>query len=139
MGRYINRTLGSLLSLIIADLVMQDLETKAIAMLGFQLPFYFRYVNDDHDGNSVWYDFILTIFNSFPRLQFILEIDGDNNINFLDVTIINNNSCLELDWYYKLTFSERYLNHLSISHKEGVIMSMLDRVMLLSDSIYNTY
>jgi len=46
MGRYINRTLGSLLSLIIADLVMQDLETKAIAMLGFQLPFYFRYVND---------------------------------------------------------------------------------------------
>jgi len=38
--------MGSPLPPIIVDLVMQDLETKTIAMLGFQLPFYFRYVDD---------------------------------------------------------------------------------------------
>jgi len=81
-------------------------------------------------------DFILTTFNSFhPRLQFTLKV-GSNSINFLDVTIINNNNCLELDWNHKPTFSERYLNYLSshpISHKKGIIMGMLDRAILLSD------
>ena len=51
---------------------MQDLETKAIARLGFQLPFYFRYVDDIVMAvPSDMIDFILTTFNSFhPRLQF---------------------------------------------------------------------
>ena len=79
-------------------------------------------------------NFILITFNSFhPRLQ--LEMGG-NSINFLDVTIINNNNYLELDWYRKPTFSIRYLNYLSshpISHKKGIIMDMLDRAMLFSD------
>ena len=77
---------------------MQDSEIKAIAMLGFQLLFYFRYVDDIVMViPSDMIDFILTIFNLFhPRLQFVLEIGG-NNINFLDVIIINNNHCLELD------------------------------------------
>ena len=34
------------LSPIIADLIIQDLKTKAITMLRFQLSFYFRYVDD---------------------------------------------------------------------------------------------
>ncbi|KYN41655.1 hypothetical protein ALC56_03916, partial [Trachymyrmex septentrionalis] len=57
-------------------------------------------------------------------------------INFLNVTIINNSNYLQLDWYYKPTFSGRYLNYLSshpIFHKKGVIMSILDRAMLLSN------
>ena len=73
--------------------------------------------------------------NYLMRLQFILEMEG-NSINFLDVTIINNNNYLVLDWYHKPTFSERYLNYLSshpVSHKKGVIMDMLDGAMLLSD------
>ncbi|KYN15805.1 hypothetical protein ALC57_11960 [Trachymyrmex cornetzi] len=78
----------------------------------------------------------LTTFNSLhPRLQFTLEIGG-NSINFLDLTIINNNGMIELDWYHKPTFSGRYLNYFSAhptSQKKGIIMGMLDRVMLLSD------
>ena len=81
-------------------------------------------------------EFILTTFSSFhPRLQFTLKIGG-NSINFLDVTIINNNNCLELDWNHKPIFSERYLNYLSshpISRKKDVIMDILNRTMLLSD------
>jgi len=54
------------LSLTIANLVMQDLETKAIAMLGFQLSFYFRY-RDDIVMSTVPSDMIDTLqyFDNF--------------------------------------------------------------------------
>jgi len=66
-------------------------------------------------------DSVLTTFNSFhPRIQFTIEIGGDK-LNFLDVTLIRNHDSIEFDWYYKPTFSGRYLNFLShhpISQKE---------------------
>lgn len=40
-----------------------------------------------------------------PRLQFTTEEGSDNKLNFLDVTIINNNVILESHWFYKDTFS----------------------------------
>jgi len=42
----------------------------------------------------------------------MIEI-GDKNLNFLDVTIINNNNFLEFDVYKKPTFSGRVLSFLS--------------------------
>jgi hypothetical protein len=36
----------SSLSPVIADVVMQDLETSALNRIGVHLPFYFRYVDD---------------------------------------------------------------------------------------------
>jgi len=53
----------------------------------------------------------------------------------LDVTIINNEGTVEFDWYKKPTFSGRLLNflfHHPISQKKEVIISMIDRVFLLS-------
>lgn len=38
--------MGSPLSPIIADLVMQDLEEKALNSIGLSLPLYYRYVDD---------------------------------------------------------------------------------------------
>jgi len=62
--------MGSPLSLIIADLVMRDLEEKALGRLGVRVPFYFRYVDNIAMAipSSVC-DTILEAFNSFhPRL-----------------------------------------------------------------------
>jgi hypothetical protein len=129
--------MGSPLSPIIADLVMQDLESRALKKIGVELPFYFRYVDDivmAVPNNLI--EFTLLTFNSFhPRLQFTIEIGGDT-INFLDNTIIKRNNVLEFDWYHKPTFSGRYLNFLSahpLSQKRGTIMEMVDRAFLLSD------
>jgi len=102
--------MGSPLSPIIADLVLQDLETKAIEILPFELPLYFRYVDDillaapfDHLNK------ILEIFNSFHnRIQFTLEIGINNRINFLDVTIILDNQRVLFDKYEKPTNREIY-------------------------------
>jgi len=133
--------MGSPMSPIIADLVMDDLETKALKIFSFQVPFYFRYVDDImlavpfNKSNEV-----LDAFSSFhPRLKFTIEIGG-KNLNFLDVTIINNNNFLEFDVYKKPTFSGRVLNFLSnhpLSQKRGVIMSMVDRTFLLSHPKYH--
>jgi len=38
--------MGSPLSPIIAEIVMRDLEKKALANLSFEIPIYFRYVDD---------------------------------------------------------------------------------------------
>jgi len=94
--------MGSPLSPIISDLVMRDLEERALETLGLSLPFYFRYVDDI--VMAIPSDSINKTLNTFnnlhPRLQFTLEMGGDK-INFLDVTIIKNNKKLEFNWYHK--------------------------------------
>ena len=83
---------------------------------------------------------ILETFNSFhPRLQFMIEIGGEK-INFLDITLIKNDTKINIDWYHKPTFSGRYLNYLSlhpITQKRGTIMGMVDRAFLLSHPQYH--
>ncbi|XP_018364720.1 PREDICTED: uncharacterized protein LOC108762281 [Trachymyrmex cornetzi] len=128
--------MGSPLSPIIADMVMQDLESRVLSTIEFPVLFYYRYVDDivlclpttEVEG-------ILERFNSFhPRLQFTIEVGG-NAINFLDTTIMFRNDGLIFDWYRKPTFSGRFLNYWSqhpISQKKGTILSLIDKVFFLS-------
>ena len=129
--------MGSPLSPIIADITLQDLESRAIGTLSFEPPFYFRYVDDvvlavpSNSSNTV-----LNTFNSLhPRIQFTLEEGADNRLNFLDVTIIIRDKRIEFDWYHKPTFSGRYLNfesHHPLCHKIGTAIGLIDRAFLLS-------
>jgi len=58
-------------------------------------------------------NFVFKKFNSIhPRLQFTIKI-GHNTINFLDTTIIVKNKKILFNWFYKSTFSGKYLNFLS--------------------------
>src|SRR5436190_24071333 len=81
--------MGSPLSPIAADIVLYDLESRALAMLPMHLPFYVRYVDDIAlAAPSSMFKNILCTFNSFhPRLQFTMEEGVDNRLNFLDVSI----------------------------------------------------
>jgi len=133
--------MGSPLSPIIADLVLRDIESRAINVLNVPLPIYFRFVDDillAAPSDSV--NDIVNTFNSFhPRLQFTLEVGGDS-LNFLDVTIVKLNGNLEFDWFHKPTFSGRYLNYNSqhaLSQKRGTIMGMVDRTFILSHPKYH--
>ncbi|KAM0737118.1 hypothetical protein ACS0PU_000211 [Formica fusca] len=129
--------MGSPLSPIIADIVLQDLETRALESLKFTPPFYFRYVDDISLAVPASYlNHTLHTFNSFhPRLQFTVEIGEENKLNFLDITMIVKTSRLIFDWYRKPTFSGRYLHFLSnhpLCQKRGTIIGLIDRVFLLS-------
>jgi len=86
------------------------------------------------------------VLNHFEYINRIIIMLQDTNIllhnrnwgkklNFLDVTIINNNNFIEFNWYHKPTFSGRYLNFLSqhpLSQKRGTVMGTVDRSFFLS-------
>ncbi|XP_072764661.1 uncharacterized protein, partial [Anoplolepis gracilipes] len=129
--------MGSPLSPIIAEITLQDLETRAVAIVPVVLPFYFRYVDDIVLAvPPSTLDTILNIFNSFhPRLQFTIEEGVNNQLNFLDITIILKDGLVEFNWFHKPTFSERYLHFESrhpLSQKRGIIIGLIDRVSRLS-------
>jgi len=92
-------SMGSSLSPIIAEIVLQDLEMKALKLLNIEIPFYHRYVDDIAlAAPRQKINKCLNAFNSLHnRLQFTLETEG-KRLNFLDVTIINNEGTIEFDW-----------------------------------------
>jgi len=129
--------MGSPLSPILADLVLQDLEEKAITRLPIPLPLYFRYVDDIVlAAPPSFFPTILTTFNSFhKRLQFTIEKSINNRINFLDISICLTSGNFIIDWYRKPTFSGRFLNFFSqhpVCQKRGVIYGLVDRIFRLS-------
>jgi len=66
-----------------------------------------------------------------------MEIGGD--VNFLDLTLTKKDGRLIFNWYRKPTFSG-FLNFHSqhpFLHKKGTIMSLIDRIILLSYSEFH--
>jgi len=128
--------MGSLLSPIIADLILQDLEIKAIERLPIKLPIYYRYVDDILlAAPTDQLLMMLETFNSFhDRLQFTLEISKNNRINFLDVTIILDDQRIIFDRYEKPSDTGRYINYHSQHslQKESIVFGLVDRTILLS-------
>lgn len=129
--------MDSPLSLILANVVLQDLEIQALSILSFKTPLYGRYVVDiammalaDQFGT------MLATFNSVhPRLQFTLEIGPNNRLNFLDLTIIKSEKFLVHDWFQKPMSFGRYINfHFSqlLSKKKCTIIGLVDRVFFYS-------
>jgi len=128
--------MGSPLSPIIADIVMQELEDTVLNTVEFPIPIFYRYVDDILMAvPTEKIDYILNTFNKFhSRLQFTLERGGDK-INFLDTTIMLEKNRIKIDWYHKPTFSGRFLNYWSqhpLSQKKGTIIGLVDRAFLLS-------
>jgi len=106
--------MGFPLSLIIADLIMQDLENEIFGRV--IIYFYLRYLCwwFSHGCSQITsVDTILKHFNSYHRrLQFTIEIGKQKN-----KSRHNDHYCVNgiiiFDWFYKSTFSGRYLNYLS--------------------------
>ena len=100
--------------------------------------FYYRYVDDtimcikrEH------IDLVVSIFNSYHKsLQFTFEMEKNNSISFLDMTLINKNNRISTNWYQKSTSSSRIINFLSkhpIQQKRNIIYNLTDRAIVLSD------
>ncbi|KAL6416755.1 hypothetical protein ACFW04_014834 [Cataglyphis niger] len=113
--------MDSLLSPIITNIVLQDLEYRALNALMYTPPFYIRYVDDIAlAAPSTSLDQTLNIFNSFH-----------DRLNFLNVTIISVDNFLFFDWYHKSIFLGKYLHFLSNRYvKKEVLLGLVDRVIL---------
>ena len=82
--------MGSPISSVIAQLIMEYAERQIIDNLNFEVLFFKRYVDDCllaiPEGKEQQ---ILEAFNAFhKKLQFTLEVEENKQINFLGVTLI---------------------------------------------------
>ena len=129
--------MGSPLSATLANVVMEESETKIINELTYYIKFYYRYIDDTSiclPKNKI--NDILSKFNKIhSELIFTLEKSVNDSINFLDLNIKVENNKIITSWYRKDVWSGRYLNFYSnhsLSNKIGIIYSLTDRAILLS-------
>jgi len=138
--------MGSPISPLFADLVMEDLELTCLRDLkdlhDCDPLIYFRYVDDTLlcvRRDQV--DLVLSVFNSYVDcLKFTCEIEENNSLSFLDLKLLRNNNRLITNWYRKPTSSDRILNfksNHSLQLKRNIVFNLVDRAVLLSDDVFH--
>jgi len=86
--------MGSPLSPIVANLVLQKLEHITINILSIKPKFYYRYVDDIILSTPLaCLNELVDRFNFHPRLSFTMEVGG-GELSFLDLTLIINDGRL---------------------------------------------
>jgi len=136
--------MDSLLFPILADIVMENLETRGLQKLDFVVHTYYKYIDDIFMIiPATKLDSMLKTFNSYhPRLKFIYEIESDNMLNFLNTSVIRENSgTIITNWFRKHTFLGRYINFYSnhpYQYKLNTITNLVDHAILLSDERFHS-
>ena len=133
--------MGSVVSPIAAQYVMDDFSDVCLPTLPFQMPFIKKYVDDiicAVPRDSV--DSTLVAFNNVhQRLQFTIERETNNAVPFLDTSVVRDGRIIRTDWYTKPTASGRYINYHSYhttKMKINVILNMRNRILQVSHPMY---
>ena len=133
--------MGSPVSVVVAEIVMQNIEEQALATYKRTLPPWLRYVDDTF--TAVHKDEIDDFHEHLNRqnadIQFTKEIEENGKIPFLDclVTRNNNDNKLSTTVYRKPTHTDRLLDQSSYnptSHKATTIQTLTRRAQLVCDS-----
>lgn len=133
--------MGSVVSPIAAQYVMDDFLDGCLPKLPFHMPFIKKYVDDiicavPHDS----IESTLTLFNSIHhRLKFTIERETNNAVPFLDTSVVRDGRTIRTDWYTKPTASGRYINYHSYHAtrmKINVVLNMRNRILQVSHPIY---
>ena len=133
--------MGSPVSAVIANMVMEDVEQRALATSPVKPFFWKRYVDDvisAVSGNEA--ERLLSHLNSVePSIQFTLEREKDRHLPFLDLNVSRGvQGNLETSVYRKPTHTDKYLafdSHHPICHKKSVAKTLLRRADCLPSSL----
>ena len=125
--------MGSPVSAVIANLVMEDVEQRALASAPVRLSFWKRFVDDMISAvsrNDI--DILLQHLNSIePSIQFTVERETNGHLAFLDLNVYRTiEGKLETAVYRKPTHTDKYLSynsHHPVSHKKSVAKTLLQR------------
>jgi hypothetical protein len=128
--------MGAPTSAILSEIYLQHMEHNNIwsILLKHNITGYFRYVDDIlliYNNDITEINQVLNDFNTInPAIQFTIEKETNNNINFLDITINRHNDKLNFDIYRKPTCTDliipRDSNH-PIEHKLSAIRFLHNR------------
>ena len=133
--------MGSPLSPVLADLVMETLLDTVIKRLDFCIVVIKKYVDDLLLIIPVGQiQTALSVFNSYhSSIQFTCEVESNGKLPFLDMTLIRqHDNTIRTEWYKKTIASERMLNFHSIhplSQKINIMMNFIDRVNRLTTNL----
>ena len=126
--------MGFLLSPIIADIVMQDLEESILSNLNLSI--YYRYINDNLIVMSRinWMNWIYIVirFNSYHKR---INVESDHCLNFVNISLINKDNRIIIDWLRKVTNIGTIFivfSNYPDCQKIGIIYSLIDRVITVS-------
>ena len=126
--------MGSPVSVSVANLVMEEIEERALTSFGTQLPFWKRYVDDTitavpEERVSELLDHLNSIKDS---INFTVEVEKDNQIPFLDILLTHEaDGSINTAVYRKPTHTDKYLDYQShhpLSHKLSVVSTLYRRV-----------
>ena len=121
--------MGSPVSVVVAEIVMQNIEEQALATYTRTIPIWLRYVDDTFtavhkDGID---DFHEHLNRQNADIQFTKEIEENGKIPFLDCLVTRNNNKLQTTVYRKPTHTDRLLDQSSYnptSHKATTIRTL---------------
>ena len=122
--------LGSPISVTIANLVMETVETKALQTFQNSPIMWKRYVDDTFV--VIKKNNLETFYEHLASIKFTLEIESNNSLTFLDVLVVKKKSGnLTTKLYQKPTHPNRFLNfnsQHSLRQKRGIISTLSHRI-----------
>ncbi|XP_055527637.1 uncharacterized protein LOC129720214 [Wyeomyia smithii] len=132
--------MGSPLSPVVANIIMEKLENEAIARLKQQnisLRTYRRYVDDCFVvGKKEEIEKVVKEFNEgHEKINFTIENEIEGTLRFLDLTLIRKGGKIAKIWFPKQQYG-RYLDYNSESphtHKVNTAIALVDRALKLTD------
>ena len=126
--------MGSPISPVLADLVMEEIENTAISTFPHPPKWWFRYVDDSHSClKKDQVDHFHKHLNSIkPNIQFTFELENTNGqgLPFLDTITSRRGTEIQVDVYRKPTHTDRCLDFFSchpLCHKRSVVNTLLRR------------
>ena len=131
--------MGSPVSVVVAEIVMQNIEELALATYKRTLPLWLRYVDDTFTAvhKDEIDDFHEHLNGQNADIQFTKEIEENGKIPFLDCLVTRDNNKLRTTIYRKPTHTDRLLDQSSYnptSHKATAIRTLTRRAQLVCDS-----
>ena len=131
--------MGSPVSVVVAEIVMQHVEESALATCRQTIPLWLRFVDDTFTAvhKDEIDDFHDHLNEQNADIQFTKEIEENGKLPFLDCLVSRDNNELRTTVYRKPTHTDRLLDESSYnptSHKATTIKTLTRRAQLVCDT-----
>ena len=131
--------MGSSVSVVVAEIVMQNIEESALSTCRQTIPLWLRYVDDTF--TAVRHDEIDAFHHHLNEqntdIQFTREVEENGKLPFLDCLVSRDDNSLRTTVYRKPTHTDRLLDESSYnptSHKATTIRTLTRRAQLVCNT-----